>query len=322
MSDKAERSDVARESHFKAPGILAIATLSVARQGLRKRVFTFLHSRANLQSIHYKRGLSVLNQKAEFCRQLILRAGDLVMAGFGQARQVQMKGPQDYLTETDGRCEAFLRQALMQAYPQDGFFGEEGGGGDAPRLWVVDPIDGTANFARNIPHFCIAIAYVENGRAEMGAIYNPVLRELHFATRGRGATLNGKPIRVSAVATADAATIELGWSRRIAKDDYLSTMGGLLDLGFNVRRAGSGALGLAYVADGRNEAYAERHMNSWDCMAGLLMVEEAGGRVCDFEGREKVLRGGAVLASVPGLAEPISHVTAIPLAKPREKVLA
>ncbi len=256
----------------------------------------------------------MLSAKVEFCTHVIVRAGELIMEGFGQARDIQMKGPQDYLTEFDGRCEKFLREAVAHAYPEDGFFGEEGGGVDAPRLWVVDPIDGTANFARNIPHFCVAIAYVENGRAEFGAIYNPVLKELHFARRGQGASLNGKAIRVSGVESPQAATIEFGWSSRIEKRDYLETMSGLLDLGLNVRRAGSGALGLAYVADGRNEAYAERHMNAWDCMAGLLMVEEAGGRVCSFEGSEKILRGGPVLASVPGLAEPISQIAGIPLA--------
>lgn len=257
----------------------------------------------------------MLREKADFCKQAIVRAGELVMEGFGQARAMQMKGPQDYLTEFDGRCEALLRQAISDAFPDDGFFGEEGGGaGNASRLWIVDPIDGTANFARNIPHFCIAIAYAEKGCAEFGAIYNPVLEELHFACRGQGATLNGKTIRVSPVASAEAATIELGWSSRIEKSDYLATMSGLLDLGFNVRRAGSGALGLAYVADGRNEAYAERHMNSWDCIAGLLMVEEAGGRVCSFEGDEKILRGGPVLAAAPGLADAISRVVGIPLA--------
>jgi myo-inositol-1(or 4)-monophosphatase len=256
----------------------------------------------------------MLDEKADFCRQIIVEAGALVMEGFGQSRQMQMKGPQDYLTETDGRCEAFLRDAFARAFPDDGFFGEEGGGASASRLWVVDPIDGTANFARNIPHFCIAIAYVENGRTEIGAIYNPVHDELHFARRGGGASLNGSPIRVSSASSPQASTIELGWSSRIEKSDYLDAMGALLDLGFNVRRAGSGALGLAYVADGRNDGYAERHMNSWDCIAGLLMVEEAGGRICLFEGSEMVRQGGAVLAVAPGLADRVSRATRIALA--------
>lgn len=256
----------------------------------------------------------MLNEKAQFCQKVIVEAGRLVMQGFGEARAISLKGPQDYLTETDGRCEAFLRQAFAEAFPQDGFFGEEGGGRQMDRLWVVDPIDGTANFARNIPHFCIAIAYLENGTTKLGAIYDPVHDELYFAQRGRGAFLNGKPIRVSTVEDPLAATIELGWSTRIHNDDYMASMKALLDFGFNVRRAGSGALGLAYVADGRNEAYAERHMNAWDCMAGLLLVREAGGRVCAFEGGDAVLKGGAVLASAPGLAPAVSDAMGIALA--------
>ncbi|WP_246658233.1 inositol monophosphatase family protein [Rhizobium sp. FKY42] len=254
-----------------------------------------------------------LDHKADFCRQIIVEAGAIALAGYGKSRQTQMKGPQDYLTETDGRCEEFLRQRLLKAFPDDGFFGEESGGTSGEKLWVVDPIDGTANFARNIPHFCIAMAHVVDGVTEIGAIYNPVLNELHFAQRGRGATCNGVPISVSGRAEASSATVELGWSTRIAKSGYLSSLEALIDAGFNVRRAGSGALGIAYVADGRNDAYAEAHMNSWDCLAGLLMVEEAGGLVCSFEGPEKILRGGPVLAVTPCLAEAVCRATGITL---------
>lgn len=254
-----------------------------------------------------------LDEKADFCRSIIVEAGAIALEGFGQSRQMQMKGPQDYLTETDGRCEEFLRQRLGEAFPEDGFFGEEGGGTSSPCLWVVDPIDGTANFARNIPHFCIAIAYVVDGITEIGAIYNPVLDELHFARRGHGASKNGVPISVSGLSNANSATVELGWSTRIAKTDYMASLEALIDTGFNVRRAGSGALGLAYVADGRNDAYAEAHMNSWDCIAGLLMVQEAGGFVCSFEGSDKILNGGPVLAATPHLANAVSSATGIAL---------
>lgn len=257
--------------------------------------------------------MQTLDDRADFCRRVILEAGAIVLSGFGQARQMQMKGPQDYLTETDGRCEEFLRQRLSEAFPEDGFFGEEGGGTSSRTLWVVDPIDGTANFARNIPHFCIAIAYVADGVTELGAIYNPVLDELHFARRGHGATKNGEPISVSGLSSASSATVELGWSTRIAKREYMASLEALIDAGFNVRRAGSGALGLAYVADGRNDAYAEAHMNSWDCLAGLLMVREAGGRICSFEGTDRILNGGPVLAATPLLADAVSTATAIAL---------
>jgi myo-inositol-1(or 4)-monophosphatase len=111
-----------------------------------------MHSRANLISAWQggEMGLRELHEKAEFCRSLLVEAGELVMSGFGHTRRLEMKGPQDYLTEVDGRCEAFLRERLRAAFPADGFFGEETGGVEAESLWVVDPIDGTANFARNI----------------------------------------------------------------------------------------------------------------------------------------------------------------------------
>ena len=255
-----------------------------------------------------------LDDRAEVCRSLLIEAGELVMRGFGRVRHLDMKGPQDYLTEFDGRCEAFLRERLAQAFPADGFFGEETGGVEAEHLWVVDPIDGTANFARNIPHFCIAIAHVVRGRAEIGGIYNPAVGDLHFARRGRGATLNGRRIAASTTTSVAASSVELGWSTRVPNRDYLRVLDALLAAGFNVRRAGSGALGLAYVADGRNEAYVELHMNSWDCMAGLLMVEEAGGRVGAFPGPGGIPGGGAVLASAAAVAETVAAACAIPLA--------
>ncbi len=258
-----------------------------------------------------------LRERAEFCRSLLIEAGELVMRGFGHARRLEMKGPQDYLTEVDGRCEAFLRERLGTAFPSDGFFGEETGGAAADGLWVVDPIDGTANFARNIPHFCIAVAHVAKGRTEIGAIYNPALGDFYFAERGRGATLNGTPIAVSSTTSVAASSVELGWSTRIPNREYLRVLDALLDAGFNVRRAGSGALGLAYVADGRNEAYAELHMNSWDCLAGLLLVEEAGGRVCAFPEATGVIHGGAVLAAAPAIADAVAAASGIALAPRR-----
>ncbi|KQY13717.1 inositol monophosphatase family protein [Rhizobium sp. Root482] len=260
--------------------------------------------------------MDALEERAAFCRSLVKAAGELAMQGFGRARHLDMKGPQDYLTETDGLCEAFIRDGIARTFPQDGFFGEETGGVSAGNLWVVDPIDGTANFARNIPHFCVALAYVADGRTEIGAIYNPATDELYFARRGHGATLNGKPIQVAATQSASAATVEYGWSPRIAHTAYMQSLDALLLSGFNVRRAGSGALGLAYVADGRVDAYAELHMNSWDCLAGLLLVEEAGGRICPFFDMATVEGGGAVLASTPLIAKTVSAATRIPLQAP------
>ncbi|MDQ0420285.1 myo-inositol-1(or 4)-monophosphatase [Peteryoungia aggregata LMG 23059] len=257
-----------------------------------------------------------LEARADLCRAVSRSAGELVLKGFqGTAtRSFSMKGPQDFLTETDAASEAHIRAAIQNHFPHDTVFGEEGGGEIGSKVWVVDPVDGTANFARGIPHFCISIAYVENGRTEIGAIYNPALEELYFARRGYGATLNGKAISTAATQRFDSASIEMGWSTRVANDVYLGVVKNLLDMGTNVRRGGSGALALAYVADGRSDGYIELHMNSWDCLAGLLLVSEAGGDVCPFLEIGSLREGGAVLAAARGISAGVSRASKIPLA--------
>lgn len=269
-----------------------------------------------LESMESKSYPDTLEARADLCRDVIRSAGELVLNGFhGEAtRNYSMKGPQDFLTVTDAASEAHIRDALSAHFPNDSFFGEEGGGDIAERVWVVDPVDGTANFARGIPHFCISIAYVENGRTEIGAIYNPALDELHFARRGEGATRNGLPIKVADTKRFDAASIEMGWSTRVPNATYLDVIKNLLDMGTNVRRAGSGALALAYVADGRSDGYIELHMNSWDCLAGLLLVSEAGGDVCPFLDIGSLKDGGPVLAAAAGVARGVSKASNIPLA--------
>ncbi len=256
-----------------------------------------------------------LGGRVRLCHDVIRSAGALVLAAFrSDVAAFSMKGPQDFLTETDAASEAHIRSAIAGAFPGDGFFGEEGGGEILDRVWVVDPIDGTANFARRIPHFCISIGYLEGGVSRFGAIYNPALDELHFAQAGRGATRNGRPIACSATRSFEAASIELGWSTRVPNEAYLGVTAKLLEKGANVRRGASGALGLAYVADGRSDGYAELHMNAWDCVPGLLIVAEAGGRVCPYLELGSLQDGGPVLAAAPGVAEAVSAAAGIPLA--------
>ncbi|MCD1633767.1 inositol monophosphatase [Martelella mediterranea] len=254
--------------------------------------------------------------RAELCLSIAQSAGRIALDGFRrrESEEIAMKGSQDFLTETDAAVEAHLKARLAEALPDDEFLGEETGGAVSGRsVWVVDPIDGTANFARGIPHFCISIAYVRDGITEIGAIYAPATKELWFARRGAGATCNDRPIHVAGTRSFSAACLELGWSNRRPQKDYLTVMNRLLDYGANVRRAASGALGLAYVADGRSDGYAELHMNAWDCLAGLLLVEEAGGRVSDLPA-DGLGQGGPVLAVVPALASEVSAATGIPLA--------
>src|SRR5919112_5173552 len=167
------------------------------------------------------------------------------------------KGHQDFLTVTDAEVEELVRSRLHALYPGDAFFGEEGGGSFERDVLVVDPIDGMANFARGIPHFAVSIAFVRDNRVEIGVIYDVMHAELYTAQRGRGAILNGEPIRVSGLADMNQATVEAGWSPRLPPEPYVAVVEKLKTSGANVRRAGSGTLALAYVADGRVDAYCE-----------------------------------------------------------------
>ena len=252
-----------------------------------------------------------LDRREAFLRDMVREAADIARAGFArQAGQtVNMKGPQDYLTETDGQVESHLKARIAAVFPEDGFLGEEGGGEPGRQAWVVDPIDGTANFARSIPHFCVSIAFVAGGEVQLGAIVNPVLDEVYFGRLGHGASLNGKPIRVSATTDIAATSFEMGWSNRRPLARYIEALNDLYAAGSNVRRGACGALGLAYVADGRSDGYAELHMNSWDCLAGLLLVREAGGVTGPFLSLGGLRAGAPVLAAAPGVAAVLSQAT-------------
>lgn len=236
----------------------------------------------------------------------ILRAaGAMVRRAFTATDRpaYSLKGRQDYLTETDGAAEQFVRAQLEQRFPGDAVLGEEGGGAvQGARLWIVDPIDGTANFARQIPHYCISLGLLVDGRHEAGALYEPNQDELFIAQRGQGAWLNGRRMQVSSVSDLEASTVEIGWSTRIPVQTWLDMVGRAAHGGCSVRRGGSGALGLAYVAAGRIEAYTEAHINSWDVAGALLLVSEAGGRVNDFWTEGAIEHGNPVLACNAALA--------------------
>ena len=255
--------------------------------------------------------------------ELMTAIDEIVRAAGGVMRQAftatdkpaySLKGRQDYLTATDGAVELFVREAIEKRFPGDAVLGEEGGGSvDGTRLWIVDPIDGTANFARQIPHFCISLGLMENGVLRAGALYEPMHDELFIAERGQGAWLNGQRMSVSDVSEITASTVEVGWSTRIPIPTYLDMVGRAAHAGCSVRRAGSGALGLAYVAAGRIEAYAEAHINSWDVAGSLLLITEAGGRVSDFWAPGGIENGNPILASNGALAGAMQEMFGTPL---------
>jgi myo-inositol-1(or 4)-monophosphatase len=241
-------------------------------------------------------------------------AGRLIRLRFEQrdeALTLKFKGPQDYLTETDAEVERLIAARIAESFPDDDFFGEEGGGSFGRDVWIVDPIDGTADFARGVPHFCVSIAFVRDGRAEIGVLYDPMLDELFAARRGAGATLNGAPIKVSTIADIRQSVVELGWSSRVPFEGFATVQARLQALGAGVKRRGSGALGIAYVAMGRQDAYCELHINSWDAAAAVLLVEEAGGWANDFLTPDCLRNGNRVIVCTPALREHIEQAMAI-----------
>jgi myo-inositol-1(or 4)-monophosphatase len=225
----------------------------------------------------------------------------------------KFKGPQDYLTATDGEVEKLVRSRLLEAFPSDTLLGEEEGGEESDRTWVVDPIDGTSNFARGIPYFCISIAFVLNRVASIGVIYQPMSDELFVAVKGSGATVNDVPMKVSSATALDRSLLEVGRASRQPQAGYLAMLEKVMTAGAAIRGAGSGTLAVANVAAGRVEACFETHMYAWDCLAGLVMVEEAGGRINDFLAGDGLLKGNPILAAAPGIAEALSNLVGVPL---------
>lgn len=230
-------------------------------------------------------------------------AGRLASSYLADPRKLEraLKGPQDVVTAADSAVERMIVQTLAAAFPDDAFIGEEGGGAPADACWVIDPIDGTANFARGLPHWCVSIAFVESSRTEVGVIYDPNADLLYSARRGAGATRNADPISVSPTDDPARASVDIGYSSRIEATDFTRLMTRLIECGINVTQSGSAALGLARVADGRLDGYAERHLYAWDALAGLLLVEEAGGRVNAFLEGDALTTGNETVAATPAL---------------------
>jgi len=219
---------------------------------------------------------------------------------------VGFKGRQDFLTEVDGETEALIAQRLLEIFPSDGFIGEESKArpaGEGGAAWVVDPIDGTANFARGVPHFCVSIASVAAGKVEVGVIYDPVRDELFAARRDGGARLNGALIRASGASSLANSAVEVGWNLRAGPEQYVALLRRIASTGASPSRTGSGALAIAYVAAGRLEGFVEHHIHAWDCLAGIMLVTEAGGYVSDFLSGDGLAKGNALIACAPGVRD-------------------
>ncbi len=243
---------------------------------------------------------------------IVRRAGALALDLFRRPDElkISMKGQQDWLTLADGAVEGFVRKEIAALFPSDAVLGEEEGGEDGDELWIIDPIDGTANFARSDRVWCISVGFVLQGEPTLGVIFAPALDEFYAARKGCGATMNGKSIHAAATDRLDLAVLELGWSARLPNSVYVDALSQSLNAGVSVKRSGSGALGVAQVAIGRTDAYAEAHINSWDVAAGLVIATEAGAISNAYASGDWVKNGNPILCAQPRLFDGFSELLA------------
>ena len=236
--------------------------------------------------------------------EIVLRAGEIQMAGRESGFRVAKKGAIDLVTEVDLACEKMCRALLAERFPEHDILAEElsAGPGEAARAryrWVFDPLDGTTNYAHGLPIFCASLALELDGRPIVGAIYDPTRRELFTAEQGQGSFVNGTRLKTSSTEAIGDALLVTGfpYDLHVRGPELVELFGLFLHRARAVRRLGSAALDLCYVAAGRFEAFWEQHLKPWDVAAGALVVAEAGGRITGMDGDAFDARAGHLVAS-------------------------
>lgn len=217
---------------------------------------------------------------------------------------VENKGLQDFVTVADRQAEQAIREGLLVRFPDDTFMGEETGGeSGSAGTWVVDPIDGTTNYIRGFRHWGVSIAFVLDGKVEIGVVYDATNDQVFSAIRGRGAFKESQPIHAAPTTDPANAIVVLGHSRKTSFDDYAALSKRLYERGMDYRRMGAAAVDLVRVAEGVSDLFYERHLNAWDMLAGALIAAEAGAKVAIPPVDMLLEDGGPVIAHSPGLAE-------------------
>jgi myo-inositol-1(or 4)-monophosphatase len=233
------------------------------------------------------------------------RAGDFIIRKINKIPdlKVEVKARNDYVSEVDREAESLIIEELLKAYPGHGILAEESGVIEASDeyRWIIDPLDGTTNYLHGFPHYAVSIACEHRGRLAHGVIYDPFKQELFAASRGDGATLNNRRIRVNNLKSIKGALIATGFPFKNPDqlDEFLKLFNAFFSSVSDIRRAGSAALDMAYVAAGRLDGYWESGLHAWDLAAGALIVREAGGLVTDYSGDGHFLENGQIVVGNP-----------------------
>ncbi len=253
------------------------------------------------------------------------KAARHLVRDFGEVEQLQVsrKGPADFVSSADLKAERILKAELSKARPDFGFLLEEGEeivGKDTNSRWIIDPLDGTTNFLHGIPHFAISIGLEQNGSIVAGVIYQPVTDELFWAERGRGAYLNSQRLRVSARRDLIQCVLATGvpFAGHGDAAAFLRQMNIIMPKTAGVRRFGSSALDLAYVAAGRYDGYWEAGLSAWDIAAGIIIVQEAGGNVSEYDGRSRMLTTGEIVATNGNIHGSLTRILREAKSQPQE----
>lgn len=253
-----------------------------------------------------------MNDRARIAVEIATDAGDFAHDFFRRvgSLEIEDKGHQDFVSEADKAVELRVRKAIEAAFPEDGIVGEE----HAPKAsgsgytWVIDPIDGTTNFINAIPAWTVVIAIVKDDQTLVGVTRDPIHDETYFAERGRGAFLNGTPLVCPSDTHLTRGTVGTGFSNRTSTDGVRRLIDEIMKADGVFHRNASGALSLAYVAAGRLLGYVEEHMNAWDCLAGQLLIAEAGGRIEVQGADEMIQKGGRVVAGSAGVFDELVRI--------------
>ncbi len=243
------------------------------------------------------------------------RAGSIIVRGARDIDRltIEAKGHNDFVSEVDRAAEEAIIDIIRKAYPDHGFMAEESGdSGSSDYQWIIDPLDGTTNFLHGFPQFAVSIALRHGNRLEQAVIYDPMREEMYTASRGSGAQLDGQRLRVAPRRQLEGSLLGTGFPFKQPEhlDAYLGMFRAFHPLAAGIRRPGSAALDLAYVAAGRLDGFWEIGLNPWDMAAGVLLVREAGGLVSDFNGGEAYLETGNLVAATPKIFPGMLHTIA------------